>query len=559
MPKNTPHKTLRTRSKYISNSERQHIGRSSLRFGSTLYMTLIFVAVILSAVSGLLLLQISRSSSAATGGLQYGIVTGSDTNRGVNTAASLGIGLARFYEIGRADNPTLLDNQVLNAVRKGVEPVILIDDDDMGRTTDAGNAGAVAARFGKGGTFWQAGQPGAGYEQYAPRWIEWGNETSYSYGNKPGGSAGGTYGRSALAAAQAMKTANPNIGLLVQGEDGDSLTTTWIDTMFAATPTLHTLVAGWTVHPYGPQTGKMDRMVANLAAKGVTSAPIFITEDGISTDNGRTLSNNYGWPTNLTYDQASSTLNQKINLIKSKPYANRIRAYMQFQANDQRATGASTNREHYFGILRSDDSTKGNYTNAVVSLAAQHPRDAIPPITAPAPAPPPAPTPTPTPSPPPTPTPTPKPGATTTTPPNTTGNSPSSNLSTGGSAVNNEPVPIANSGAVQQADGTVVGDFNNDGIQEIAKDTNADGKIDPLSEIVSRETPQAEKAFLGGMIKADSKNVSIVTPFVGEVKVPKIAATTSFGLTGLVSAGFAGYLLQRKFGLMSAIFSRFRP
>lgn len=360
---------------FLSESQRNKVGRKTLLFGSKRVILFAALIAIASGAAGLAILQKSNDANAATLGMQYGIVTGGDTNRGVDGAASLGINLARFYEIERIDSPSILDSQVLNAVTKGVEPLLLVDDDNMGRTAEAGNAGEIAARFGPGGTFWQNGQPGAGYGQFAPRWLEWGNETSYSYSPKPGLEGGDEYAFSAMSAAQAMRTANPNMGLIIQGEDGDSGSTRWLDLVFTATPDINSWVAGWTVHPYGPTTARMDRMVTLLSQKGVASAPIFITEDGLATDNGNTLSNNYGWPTNMTYDQASASINQKVAGIKSKSYASRVRTYIQYQAHDQRATGLTTEREHYFGILKSDGTDKGTYTSTVRTLASENPRD----------------------------------------------------------------------------------------------------------------------------------------------------------------------------------------
>ena len=62
------------------------------------------------------------------------------------------------------------------------------------------------------------------------------------------------------------------------------------------------MVAGWTVHPYGPVSRwkpRIDRLISQTAAQGWSSGiPIDITEYGMATDNGATLSDNYDWPSN---------------------------------------------------------------------------------------------------------------------------------------------------------------------------------------------------------------------------------------------------------------------
>lgn len=340
------------------------------------FRLMVFGVLIATLSIGGLILSRSKESRAAGLNIQYGIVTGSDTVGGTNGGASLGMHLARFYEKDRNSPASAWDSEVLNAVKKNIEPIILIDDDNMGRTTDSGSApSAVASRFGPGGTFWQPGQPGYGYGQYAPRWLEWGNETSYGYSPKPGLESGDEYGISAKAAAQAMRSANPQMGLIIQGDSGGAGGTRWFDLMFGAVPDINSWVAGWSVHPYGPGTSKMDDMVSELSRKGAGNALIFITEDGPSTDNGAYLSpDNYGWSRNLTYSGAGTAIQDKLNLIKSKSYASRIRTYMQFQAFDQKPSGTGQ-REHYFGVYKNDGTEKTGYTSIVKNLASQNPRD----------------------------------------------------------------------------------------------------------------------------------------------------------------------------------------
>ena len=163
-----------------------------------------------------------------------------------------------------------------------------------------------------------------------------------------------------------MSLQGTGVGLLVQAEDGGSEKSVWVDQMFSAVPDLGDRVAGWTVHPYGPNgVSRIDRMLALLAAKRASnSIPFFITEWGLASDNGRTLSNNYGYPTNLTYAQAATVLRDVIAEWKSR-YAGRFAQLILYQHADQKASGLHTNREYYFGVLKSDGTAKGEYTTEV--------------------------------------------------------------------------------------------------------------------------------------------------------------------------------------------------
>ena len=48
----------------------------------------------------------------------------------------------------------------------------------------------------------------------------------------------------------------------------------------------------------------------------------------------------------------------------------RLRAVLLYQGHDQRPSGTTTEREHYFGALRADLGEKGAFSAAVRSLLA---------------------------------------------------------------------------------------------------------------------------------------------------------------------------------------------
>jgi len=133
-------------------------------------------------------------------------------------------------------------------------------------------------------------------------------------------------------------------------------------------------VSGWTTHPYGPNwRTPIDNLISDTRAAGAPSTiPIYITEWGLSTDNGHCLSNNFGWNECMTFQEAAQVLGSTVGQMRAR-YGSRLRAFYLFQARDQRPSGASTNREYYFGALTSTRATKGAYTAEVQSLLAANP------------------------------------------------------------------------------------------------------------------------------------------------------------------------------------------
>jgi hypothetical protein len=205
--------------------------------------------------------------------------------------------------------------------------------------------------------------------------FEFGNETSYGY-QYGDGSSSASYKARARSYAVLVKEAAVAVSpygdvVLAQAEDGGSGTSVWVDEMFASVPALSSYVGGWVIHTYG--TGgpaKLERMIAQLAKHGETKLPIDVTEDGIASDNGRSLSNNFGFPTNLTYAQAGQLLTEHVSKLE-KIAGSRLRSFLLYQDRDQKATGTSSEREAYFGALQRNSASKGAYTTAVKALLAE--------------------------------------------------------------------------------------------------------------------------------------------------------------------------------------------
>ena len=237
-------------------------------------------------------------------------------------------------------------------------------------TQEAQNLRNWALRFGPGGTFWQGRSDG----QYAVRNIEFGNETSFDY--QYGGDGGQpSYFQRARDYAQRVKEAHialqgTGVGLLVQAQEAGG--GGWTDAMFSSVPDLLNYVEGWTIHPYGPphntgfwsSAGQMNAMLSELAQHGDSSKPVYITEWGISTDDGRNLSDNYGWPTNMTYAQAGAGLRDTFNTWRSA-YGSRLVQVLIYTGSDGQLPGDSSDRESYFGVVRIDGADKGAYTTEV--------------------------------------------------------------------------------------------------------------------------------------------------------------------------------------------------
>jgi hypothetical protein len=241
-------------------------------------------------------------------------------------------------------------------------------------TSAAQNLATWAHAVGPGGTFWQGRSDG----NLAVQFIEFGNETNESY--QFGGVASGpsyisraqSYALRARDAITAIDSpsGNSNVGLIVQGDNGGCGCSQWVDGMFSAVPDLNKRIAGWTIHPYGPKSryGPIINQAVNDTAKhGDTTLPFFITEYGISTDNGTCLTSNYNWPTCLTFQQAADDLHGAIADLR-QTYGSRLAQLLIFEQRDMKASGSTNDREGFFGALHTDGSAKGAFTTEIRNL-----------------------------------------------------------------------------------------------------------------------------------------------------------------------------------------------
>ncbi len=232
----------------------------------------------------------------------------------------------------------------------------------------AQNLASWAHAYGPGGTFWASRGDG----RLAIQTIEFGNETNdgYQYGDEAGQASytarAELYAVRLKEAAEAISAGGVHVGLLSVSEDwtGD-----WMNGMFSAVPHLGSYVAGWVSHPYGPSwKTSLETIIRQAAAHGAPATiPIDITEWGLTSDSGRCLSENYGWNPCMSYQEAATALNSSVAGMRQL-LSSRLGLFLLYQIRDQQPSGATSEREAYFGALQHGMQPKGAYTTAVTAL-----------------------------------------------------------------------------------------------------------------------------------------------------------------------------------------------
>jgi len=308
----------------------------------------------------------SPTPSPVDGTFQMGVVAGSALSWELQFLSALGAHTARL-EFGIGTSASSMASVIDAYAKAGIRPLLLAT--FYGRTpttTESQNLASWAAAYGPGGTFWAGKTYPA---NTAVTDIEFGNETSYSYQFSDNSTStyaarAQAYAQQAKTAAAAIAAANPKVGLLVQGDNAQQ-GTAWVTNMFTAVPDLGSRVAGWTIHPYGPNWAtRIDSTVNSAASMGSPAKPIWVTEWGLASDDGRCLDSNYGFNKCMTYAEAATTLHSTLSGMLTR-YGSRLGAFFLYQANDQYTTGTSTSREAYFGGLQKYGTAKGAYTTEV--------------------------------------------------------------------------------------------------------------------------------------------------------------------------------------------------
>jgi len=302
-------------------------------------------------------------------GFQPGLVGTADHARSAIAAQRLGADIVRLeFPIGTP--APALRASVAAAANHGAQALLLAGFESRIPTeAEARNLAGWAAEFGPGGSFWNGRSDG----HLAVRQIEFGNETSYShqfgdtYSDQSYKDRAKLYATRFAQAKFAIGATGRQVGLLAQADDGGTGSAAWVDGMFDAVPNLGQLVDGWTVHPYGPRgvwEPKLRRLIAQTAANGAPGTiPIDTTEYGLSTNNGLALTDNYGWPVNLTFLQAASALDTTLGAMRADPAIGpRLRLFMVYSAYDLGPSLGPNDRERFFGALTADLGDKGAYS-----------------------------------------------------------------------------------------------------------------------------------------------------------------------------------------------------
>jgi hypothetical protein len=310
-------------------------------------------------------------------GFRPGLVGTADHGRSALAAKRLGADVVRL-EFDINTPASALRGSVAALAAHGAQALLLAGfEGRMPSEAEARNLADWAAEFGPGGSFWDGRRDGL----LAVRQIEFGNETSYShqYGDTWSDQSykdrAKLYGTRFAQAHAAIATTGRQVGLLAQADDGGTGSSAWVDGMFDAVPNLGQLVDGWTVHPYGPRgvwEPKLDRLIAQTAAKGAPGTiPIDVTEYGLSTNNGLALTDNYGWPVNLTFAQAAFGLEDTVAAMRADPAIGpRLRLFMLYSAYDLSAALGPNDRERFFGALNEGLRDKGAYSTEARELFA---------------------------------------------------------------------------------------------------------------------------------------------------------------------------------------------
>jgi hypothetical protein len=306
-------------------------------------------------------------ASTFTPGLNAGTNMTLDVNGSVELGAKL-VRIAFESDVTAAQMEPVIAGYAAKGIR--VLPLFSFYG-SMPTPTEARDLANWAKAYGPGGTYWSSHPT----DQQPIQAIEFGNETSYSYqyGNEEASSPAYAARAEAYAvrfkeAAEAISTTGIKVGLLAQADNASG---NWVKSMYHAVPNLSGYVAGWTIHPYGVGwQARLQDLINQTAAQGASATiPIDITEWGLSTDNGRCLSENYGLNRCMTYSEAATTVTNTVSEMR-KMLGSRLNMFLLYSVRDEAVTGTSTEREAYFGALQHELQPKGAYTTAVQALLA---------------------------------------------------------------------------------------------------------------------------------------------------------------------------------------------
>lgn len=321
------------------------------------------------------------ATPAPAGTLEFGINSGSALEWEFGFIKALEAKHIRA-EFAAATSVATMAPVVEAYAKAGVKPLLLAGfHGRVATAAEVANVATWAAAFGPGGTFW-VGKSYPSSVQITE--IEFGNELNnpsfYPAVNTGTGwhreptflQRARDYAVRVREVALAVKAANAGVGILAVGDQYAGYTT-WVDAMFESVPDLGSYVKGWTVHPYGQAASwrqAMDTMIAATRAHGAPDLPLYATEMGLATDDGRCLSDNFGWNACMSYAAAASALQSTVASMRER-YGARLASIYAYSGRDLARPGAGNDREHFFGALQYDGKPKGEFTAAVKTLLAR--------------------------------------------------------------------------------------------------------------------------------------------------------------------------------------------
>ena len=313
-------------------------------------------------------------SPPPSGELRFGIASGGSLSIAAQVGQNIGVGIMRVFDQSPTQSVSSMASVLNVYTSRNIEPLVLVHTNTMNSNMSEfpGNLGAIAAALGPGGS--QA------HATFPLRWMEFGNELFYGYTGKPGPEYADEYTTGWLRGYNAVKAANPNVKIAFTLDCANEGTATFqriASLIYGVDPQIHNKVDAWVFHHYGPITGghtaKILGMLDAVEQRGApTTIPIFITEDGIGSANGATLTNTHGWPSGSyeTYAQAAVSHQNKLNALLAHPrIGDRLAVWMIWSDRDGQAVGTTNNAYYYMGTLKVDNSDKGAYSTFARNLA----------------------------------------------------------------------------------------------------------------------------------------------------------------------------------------------
>lgn len=204
-------------------------------------------------------------------------------------------------------------------------------------------------------------------DRYSIKYLELGNEVFYTSSGMTS-TAVRSSARLYASQAKAIKLALPATCKLLIEADFPHFGGAEVAEIKATVPDIARYADGVKIHPYSSAAARIATMYSQLATLGFPpDVPVWVTEYGISTANGRRLDGNYDQPLALTYAEAAARVRPAYDAIRS--LVRNLAVFVWYQDIDQgEPTSTSTGREAWFGVFRRDATPKGEFTAAVKAL-----------------------------------------------------------------------------------------------------------------------------------------------------------------------------------------------